>query len=208
MLTTIVEKGYLFMIPDNASIVVLASNYNPSIVSKEWLGKKEIFTSQINNFVHTPVLSVVENDDYAFAVDEQKLQLIIKKPSPKNIENSSKMVSLFVDALPETPFKSIGINYNYVFPKSNCGLDILFSTKERKIKEIFSSKYELGTVVLFAFENFTVNFSMSPSLTEDKTRLSFNFHSGVFNSDDIKKCLTLQPVTMAKAEEIVTRLTK
>ncbi len=196
------------VLPDNASVLVLAMNYNPSIVSKEWLFKKDIFTEQVKNFVQTPIFSLVENDDFGFVVDEQRLQVIVKKVNNRNLGLACSMAVKFTNALPETPYKSLGINYQYRFPKDNCDLGIVFSINRDKVRSLFSPKYELGTVVIFQFGKFVVNFSVSPSLTEDKTRLNFNFHSDVSNATEIEERLSSRESTLHKAETIVKGLSK
>lgn len=194
--------------PDNASIIVLASNYNPSIVSKEWLNKNKIFTGQVNNFIHTPVLSVIENDDFNFVVDEQRLQVIVKKVVLENLKFAGEIIKRFTSILPETPYKGLGINFQYNIPEEKNDLGTLFTTNNDKAKEIFSSDYKLGTVVIFTFNGYIVNFSASPSATDLKIRLKFNFHSNVSSAEQIEEKLSIQNATLEKADSIVKGLSK
>jgi hypothetical protein len=196
------------ILPDNASIIVLASNYNPSIVSKDWLYKNKVFTGKVSNFVHTPVLSLIENEDFSFIVDEQRLQVMVKKVIPENFELAGEIIGRFTNILPETPYKGLGINYQYSLPEEKNNLGVIFTTNNDKANDIFASQYKLGTVVIFFFEGFMVNFSASPSLTDDKIRLKFNFHSDLSGADQIKEKLALQNATLEKAESIVKGVSK
>jgi len=105
------------ILPSSANIVILASNYNPSIVSKEWLYQKGIFTETVRNFVHTPVFALVESEGFGLVVDEERLQITVRKVTQDSLNASASIAEKFVSILPETPYKSIGLNYRYTFPR-------------------------------------------------------------------------------------------
>lgn len=194
------------MLPNNASIVILANDYNPSIVSKEWLSKKGIVTDPVRNFVHTPVFSLVENDDFSFLVDEKRLQIIIKKISDKNLELSSNMARSFINFLPETPYKNIGFNYGFSFLKRDCKQGRLFSVKNENVKKLFSDTYELGTTIVFKFGKFLVNFVYSPRLNSDNVIMNFNFNSEFTGVEEATDRLSQMNNTLKKVDEIVKGL--
>jgi len=66
-----------------ASIVVLAKNHNPSIISKDWLIQNKIIEEEILNFTHLPIVSIIETNNINLFVDPNKLQLTIKKLAQK-----------------------------------------------------------------------------------------------------------------------------
>lgn len=194
-------------LPNNANIVVLASNYNPSIVSKEWLYQKGIFTQTVDNFVHTPILALVENQEFGFVVDEQKLQLVVKRVTQDSLTNSAGMARKFVDILPETPYKAVGFNYRYSLAENVCNLRTLFASKQSKLKTLFSQDYQLGAMVVFSFENFVVTFTATPSLTKEQPiRIAFNFHANVVNVEEVRARISLQPTTLQKAESVIKEM--
>lgn len=195
-------------LPDNSSILVLASNYNPSIVSKEWLYKKKISIGDVSNFVHTPVFSMVENEKFSLVVDERRLQIVVKQINEENIGLAYKIVGQLAAALPETPYKALALNFNYITPKEKCDLGRIFVTDKDKITNLFSNRYELGTVVIFEYQKFIVNFSVVPSLVQNKVRLVFNFRSEVTDTNEIEDRLIMQDVVLKKAEDIVKRMCK
>ena len=197
------------ILPSSANIVILASNYNPSIVSKEWLYQKGIFTETVRNFVHTPVFALVESEEFSLMVDEQRLQLTVKKVTEDNLNSSGSIAERFVDILAETPYKAVGLNYHYTFSKEICDLRTIFSPNDAKLSELLSSTYELGDTVVFEFEKFIVTFTFSPSLgKEQQTRISFNFHSDTTNVGEVKQRLSSQMRTLEKAERIIEGLSK
>ena len=196
-------------LPNAANIVILASNYNPSIVSKEWLYQRGIFTEKVDNFMHTPILAVIENQNFGLAVDEQKLQITIKRITQDNLANANNIISRFIDILPETPYKGIGYNYRYNINEDLCNLDTFFSPKRNNLKVTFSKDYQLGTMIVFSFEGFITTFTVSPSLIEEQpVRISFNFHSDVANVVEVRSKIPFQKKTLRKAESIIKELCK
>jgi len=197
------------ILPNSANVVILASNYNPSIVSKEWLYQRGIFTETVTNFLHTPVFALVESADFALTVDEGRLQLTVKKVTQDNLRVLSGVAERFVEILPETPYKSIGLNYHYVVPRESCALDTILSPNKAKLSELLSSTYELGATIVFEFDGFIVTFGISPSWgKENQVRMSFNFHSDASNVGEVKARLSSQIRTLEKAEAVIRGVCK
>ena len=197
------------ILPSNMNIVILAANYNPSIISKEWLFQKDIFTEVIKNFVHTPVFALVDSEDFSLVVDERRLQLTVRKVIEDNVKAAGSIAERFVSALPETPYRAVGLNHHYTFSRETCDLGAILSANDAKVHKLFSAKYELGATVVFEFEKFIVTFTVSPSLSkEQQVRLSFNFHSDTSNVHEIKERLCSQLKTLEKAESIIQGLSR
>lgn len=197
------------ILPSSANIVILASNYNPSIVSKEWLYQKGIFTETARNFVHTPVFALVESEDFSLVVDEERLQIIVRKVTQDSLNALAGIAEKFVDILPETPYKGIGLNYRYNFPREEYDLHTILSPNDAKLSELLSSTYELGATVVFEFEKFIVTFTVSPSLVkEQQIQMRFNFHSNTANVGEVKERLSSQMRTLEKTQAIIQGLSK
>ena len=195
------------ILPNSANIVILASNYNPSIISKEWLYQKGILTWPVTNFVHTPVLSLLESEQYSLVVDEQRLQLVLKRPTEDGLTSLVSTVERFVKALPETPYRGVGINYLYNVTRDKCHLNNFLSPNVGKLRELFAPNYEIGVTLLFEFEKFVVNLTVSPPFpAEQQVRINFNFHSDVSNITEVERVLSLRVKTLDKAETIVRGL--
>ena len=192
-----------------ANIVILARNYNPSIVSKDWLHEKNIVRETVTNFVHTPPLSVVETEQISFVLDENRLQISLKSITTESIESLPEIAAGFVSCLPETPFVAVGFNYSYNIPKETSRLKTLFALDDTKLKELFSESCEVGLIVSFPFKEFFVRMNAPPA--KDKaTRITidFNFHSDSRGADEVKKRLKLHSKTMEKTEGILGGLSE
>jgi len=191
------------------NIVILARNYNPSIVSKEWLYEKNIVRETVTNFVHTPPLSVVETERISFVLDENRLQISLKSITTESIESLPKIAAIFVSCLPETPFVAVGFNYTYNIPKETSRLKTLFAIDNTKLKELFSENCEVGLIVSFPFKAF-IGRMTAPPIRGKITRITmdFNFHSDSHGADEVKKRLKLYPETIEKTEEILRGLSE
>lgn len=196
-------------LPNSANIVILASNYNPSIVSKEWLYQRGIFTESVENFVHTPIFALVENASFGLIVDEQRLQLTIKRVTQDNLTAASGICQRFVDVLPETPYKAVGLNYHYSVTEKGCDLRTLLTPKPTRLKAVFSHDYKLGVTVAFRFEGFIATFVVSPSLVKEQAvKIAFNFHANVTNIEEVRARTASQMATLQKVESIIEELCK
>ena len=191
------------------NIVILARNYNPSIVSKEWLYEKNIVKETVTNFVHTPPLSVVETERISFVLDENRLQISLKSITTESVESLPKIAACFVSCLPETPFVTIGFNYSYNIPKETSRLKTLFALDDTKLKELFSENCEVGLIVSFPFKAFIVRMT-APPIRGKITRITmdFNFHSDSRGAVEVKKRLKLYPETIEKTQEILRGLSE
>lgn len=138
------------------NIVILARNYDPSIVSKEWLYKKNILRETVTNFVHTPPFSLIETDRISFVLDESRLQMSLKSITAENIEALPQIATEFVSCLPETLFVAVAFNYSFHISAKSTHLEALFVPNDAKLKQLFSEKYEIGGIVSFPFKQFIV----------------------------------------------------
>ena len=192
-----------------ANIVILARNYNPSIVSKEWLYEKNIVREAVTNFIHTPPLSVVETERISFVIDENRLQISLKSVTTESVEALPKIATGFVSCLPGTPFVAVGFNYTYYIPKENSRLKTLFALDDTKLKELFSENCEVGLIASFPFKEFVVRMSAPPAKGEaTRITIDFNFHSDSHGADGAKERLKLHSKTLEKTEEILRGLSK
>ena len=62
-----------------SNIVILVSNHDPGIVSKEWLNQEGILTEVPVNYINTPGFSLVETENYSLHIDPQRINISLKK---------------------------------------------------------------------------------------------------------------------------------
>ncbi|MCK4475777.1 MAG: hypothetical protein KAU16_03540 [Methanophagales archaeon] len=185
-----------------ASIVVLAKNHNPSIVSKDWLTQNKIIEEEILNFTHLPVVSIIETNNFNLFVDPNKLQLTIKKISSENLKALPQIISEYLGKLPETPYTAIGFNYSYRLETEARKIKEVLLIDETRLIEIFSEDYTFGGIITFAFGDLTVKLIIKP-INHKEIGGDFNFHFASNKKDEIIKKLFEHPDTKRKADEIL-----
>lgn len=188
-----------------ANIVVLAKNHNPSIVTKEWLTDNKIFEENIVNFVHTPIFSTVETNNFNLIVDSDRLQLSIKKVTTSNIRNLPQIIMSYISKLPETPYTAIGFNHIYQIMVRPKRLKEIFSPDDKKFREIFEGDYQIGGIINFKFNDFIVRTNIQ-SFNAKKIRMVFNFHFGSKDVEEIKKRLIEYSDTIERTKKIIRGL--
>lgn len=182
------------------NVVILAKSHNPTIVSKEWVIKKEVLEGPIINFIHTPPFSMVENNDFRIHVDSDKMQIIVKRVAPDNIDKLPMIIKNYVNSLSETPYTAIGFNFSYrEITEKNWGS--IFSPDVEIFRKAFSEDYRVGGIIQFNFAEFIVTVNFRP---EEKGIANFNFHSDIKGGcSEIIEKLNFYPETMRKAEGVL-----
>lgn len=94
-----------------ADIVIIASAHNPSIISPQWLKDKSLIAEEPDHFVHTPDFSLFESESFLLVVDNQRMQITVKKQDAVALESLANVASGYVKALPHIPYKALGLNF-------------------------------------------------------------------------------------------------
>lgn len=185
---------------NNTNVVILAKSHNPTIISKEWVIKKEVLEAPIINFIHTPPFSMVENNDLRIHVDSDRMQIIVKRVEPDIIDKLPMIIKNYVNSLPETPYTAIGFNFSYrEITEKNLGS--IFSPDVEKFRKAFSEDYRVGGIIQFNFDEFIVTVDLRPG---EKVIANFNFQSDIKDgSSEIIEKLKSYHETMRKAEEVL-----
>lgn len=193
----------------DTNIVILAKNHNPSIVSKEWLKLHGIVEENENfsKFIHTPILSYVETDNFRLIVDPDRLQISLVKINDENIESLPNITEKYISQLPETPYTAIGLNYNYNIELQAESLKRIFNPHKDKFTKLFTENYQLGGMIIFNHSNFIVKIDIKPTFNEtEKIIVNFNFHCDSEKIEEIEKRIKLYFEMKDKTQEILKGL--
>jgi len=192
---------------DQASIIVLARNYNPSIVSCDWLVAKRILSGPFINFIHTPALSLVEEEWLSLIVDNNRLQMELRQPSAENTIRLREAALLFVQSLPETPYVAVGLNFRFRVHGSSLDLSTIVQPKKTKLHKLFGAGFEIGARVVFDQDGFRVT-TLIPSETtaNDFRHVSFNYHADVAGAAEAGERISRHGDAFQNADAIVTGL--
>jgi hypothetical protein len=98
-----------------ASLVLLAQNHNPSILSPDFLGAKKIVEGPPSSFAHTPVVSVVEYAEKHLAINVTADRFTANfsgNITDESVAATANIVRSYFACLPETPINAVGINFH------------------------------------------------------------------------------------------------
>jgi hypothetical protein len=190
-----------------ANIVILASNHNPGIVSKEWLNQKGIFTETATKFVHTQDFSLIETDNYLLHIDPQRLNIGLKKPNEERLAGLPSIAAQYINALQETPYRAVGLNSNWgVQLESPDVLKGIFITHQTQLDAIFhEGKYDIGAIVMYDYDPFRLQLTIKPD-KDNNVRLDFNYHSDVSGIDALSERIRRFDKIIKHAHNIAIKL--
>jgi hypothetical protein len=194
---------------EQAALVILARNYNPSIVSTEWLRERSVLDQPVLAFVHTPELSLVDTPKLNLVLDQNKLQLTSKSTQPEDVVDMVRCAQRFVEILPETPYHALGLNYRFVTVSSDLALSSIVTPDDDALNRLFGTGYQLGARVLFPFEGFAVKVELPVVIGQlDLLRIGFNFHADIGSSEQLRDQLSRHEVALSKARTIAEGVTR
>jgi len=191
---------------EGTNIVILAKHHNPSIVSKEWLVNNKIINENENimNFVHTPAFSVIETDIFHLTVDSDRLQIALKKTRDDNIKYWLAIIKRYINHLPQTPYRALGINFIFNIFINEKRFKKLFAGDDNLFKKIFGENYKIGGIIKFNYNDFMVRLRLEQ--INKKILSDFNFHLDSKDVQNIIKKIDKYYEIKKYAEEILEGL--
>ena len=165
------------VVQTQATIVLLANSHNPTIVTNEWLTRKEILTESPVDFTHTPMFSTVETTSFVLYVDPQRLRVDVKIINQVSLSELPEVVKRYVDTLPEVPYSAIGFNSRWQVDDLPLH-DILkgnFTGKSELFTRVFGEQHSIGGIVMWEYDAFRVQLTAKPA--QANPVIDFNYHS-------------------------------
>ena len=168
-----------------ASIVVLAHNQNPDIVTKDWLAQNKILTEAPLQFVHTLGFSSIETQSYSLLVDPQRVMARLKTINQDSLYGLRSMVKTFVEKMPQGQYRAIGINSKWQVHDEILAdlLKTIFTGKPDLFESVIKEQFLVGGILCWRHGDFEVRLTGEPKAPN--ASLDFNFHSDVVRIDDL-----------------------
>lgn len=183
-----------------AGIIITAEVFNPSIFSETWLVEKKIipydaftgiriFSPELVQFnaLNTQVLIIPQQMQITFPINDENA----------NCDFQRKVAAESIELLPQTPYKALGINFDYFvstppeedFIEYNHNLlgggsnKLLeeFATKDSKFGRYFSKNYGESRLKL------DIKPVKAGPGQKDLIRFSFNFHHDAIQEDQSRR---------------------
>ena len=180
----------------DSNIVIIAHEFNLSVINSIWLFKNNIFTEEeLQGRPSLPVFVEAQSKDFNFKIVPERLQFSI---SPK-CDNASHLISSkvakIINELPHTPYTAAGFNFTYhIFSKD---MDIAtltrslfcqhgsklfsdFNTDDARFGGYFS-KNIIGARLRLDAKPVTFQ---KQDKEEERLQLAYNFHITLSPQDD------------------------
>ncbi len=199
---------------NSATIVILAKNFNPSIVTKDWLLSRGILReTTIINFVHLPRFSLVESENFVITIDDSRFEVKLKNIQTSNREGFQDIALTFAEKLPETPFTGIGLNYIWWLEvtKDKNIFEMLkeeFVSDSQRFSYLFGQEFSVGGFIYFQYNNFKVRVTVEPSPDGKHIQFNFNYHVDIHSVEGVKDTLSRNIETFQHSEKIVMEFFK
>lgn len=192
----------------NISVVVTASDHNPTILNPDFLDRTGIVPSEwgwspSESPITTPPFASVKYDSgVSITVESNKLQITgVKEKSPTDTKIADIAVA-YMRTLQYVQYKAIGVNFDCVLSQN----DVVTFLKNRFLKDDFSSDDQLeslGLKLVYATEaadRFTLTLDPAKKVggEEDKPQeviiAKGNFHKDISAYSDIEEAVNTFPV--------------
>lgn len=174
----------------NANIVVVARNFNPSVVNQIWLVDNNIVAREefSQGCLFSDPLVNIETEKFSLLVTPEQLQFTPKAPADLQQDLIEQKMGKIIEMLPHTPYAAIGLNFTWhihpnaisisQFSRRYCREDQLlskeFDTEDARFgayfsKDMFGGRLKLDVKPLTAI-------SKADGESIELMQLAFNLH--------------------------------
>jgi hypothetical protein len=159
------------------SVVILAANHNPTIISPDWVRSTLSINEKEQNFVHTPPFSLFDSASFLLTVDPDRWELVSKILDDAHILLCGQAAAAYFETLPHIPYKKLGLNYIWAYSpslKEEHLPRVSLKIDEVDPNEIFGTKsLRCGGTIEAGFEDYILKLSMQ---YENGNTLVFNYN--------------------------------
>lgn len=181
------------------NVVILATNFNPSIVSSVWLVSKGICSADeiLPNSFNTPQFSQIVCTDFQILVLPDQVQFSKSANFQGDFTTVVKSkLSRILKELPEVPYRSAGINFHWFVNDLSGDIGVLsrklFYNNESKIYNEFNNQSShFGAYLSRDFSGSRLKLDIKPVIFAENNQapisaiqFAFNFHAD-FNGENL-----------------------
>ncbi len=175
-----IEKAY-------GAIVLTAQLFNPSIFTEVWLYKHGLLTDNMEGVrIFSPEIVQFQTADIQVLISPPKIQITYPLTQDKSCESSKVFITKTIALLPETPYRGLGINFDYYIAPdagqdfSDLNRNLLGSGDNPMLTEFNSKDARFGGYMSKDHGEARLKLDIKPlTNTEDGSEIlqySFNFH--------------------------------
>lgn len=184
------------------NVVVLANQFNLSIMNQHWLIENCIITQDDlqDGYTFTPVFALAKTKFFQLTLVPERLQIDLNPKTEKKIELIKSKIGTIVDKLPHTPFTALGFNFDYFLTTEDSSVEkytrLLFFKPDSPLSSQFDEdNAKFGGYFSKDVSGFRLKLDIKPISIKskdkimDKIQLAFNFHLDLVGNDKSKTIL-------------------
>ncbi len=184
------------------NVVVLANQFNLSIMNQHWLIKNCIITQDDlqDGYTFTPVFALAKTKFFQLTLVPERLQIDLNPKTEKKIELIKSKIGTIVDKLPHTPFTALGFNFDYFLTTEDSSVEKYTRSLFFKPDSPLSSQFDEDNAKFGGYfskdvSGFRLKLDIKPISIKskdkimDKIQLAFNFHLDLVGNDKSKTIL-------------------
>jgi len=182
-------------------------------MSPEWLRAHQIVDETPENFVHTPVFSLFQSQNFQLMVEQQRLQFSLRIPNEMNLRRLQTATVQFLQILPHVPYTAVGLNFTWtaLAEKSGEGFELtkrLFLTEAMKTNLAhLEGDVKVGSILYNIAQGYRLRLLVEPQLTaEGHLSLDFNYHFDIHGAQEGVTPVNRLLECFKNAEETARRL--
>lgn len=189
------------------NIVLLANAHNPSIMSPDWLKRKELITGKPDKFINTPDISIFETKEINLILDRERLQITVNNGNRDLADSIISIAKNYVSILREIPYKALGVNVDWKCEekesKNKIGLNINDVDMEKVLTE---HDVNFGGIIYARKSQYLLKLTIKPKL-DNVIYYNFNYHFDIIkdNIDSIIKNIEKFQELLKHSEKVVSR---
>ncbi|MBU0464368.1 MAG: hypothetical protein KKD21_12940 [Proteobacteria bacterium] len=188
----------------DSNVVIIANDFNLTIMNSIWLYKHKIFTEEeLQGCSNSPIHFETRTDDFIVSIVPNRLQFSINP----TYDNDAKKLILskigkLIETLPHTPFSAAGLNFIYNVTPADKDINrlsrSLFCNESSKLFDGLEAK-NVRFGGYFSQNFIDARFRLdakpvkltTPQTTEETIQLSYNFNVNITADDDTSKITDL-----------------
>jgi hypothetical protein len=172
-----------------SAVVVVAQQFNPSIVTQMWLVRHGVLADEDfqEGSLHSDFIVQVRSRLFHMLVLPEQLQFVPLGPPDDHQRLIVEKIGMIVRTLPETPYRAVGLNFNWHLTPADGNIARLtrdlFYCRDRPLDRRFAADdANYGGYLSKNFAGFRFKLDIKPILVplvtgpENRLQFFFNFH--------------------------------
>jgi hypothetical protein len=198
-----------------AAVVVVAQQFNPSIVTQLWLSRNAGMRDEdfLAGCVFTDLIVQIRSRQFHMLVVPEQMQFLPLEAEEQQIIHEK--LGAIVGSLPHTPYRAVGLNFTWHLSTQRTmpevSREMFFRTDRALYQNFTDAGAHFGAYLSKDSSGFRLKLDVKPVLvqledrTEHRLQFAFNFHRDFTENHtaQLEQCLLLWDAAKREVETII-----